>query len=113
MAEMNKHAWHRLHLVTCLAMVIVAIGFGLTSYFHVSPKTDIEAWPILATMSSRQDGAFFLVVIIDVLVAGMLIAGTAAFFERWLRNPSRARFRLQSLFPTSDQRVHASGPMLP
>lgn len=107
-AGSQPRRWYHLHVVTCIAVVVVAGSFGVMCSFANISETGslwtIESWPLSSSLPLRPskqvqgNGPFILVTFIEAVAFGVLLSGTATFCELWLRQVNRKRFRLQSLF---------------
>lgn len=91
-----KRRWFHFHFVTLLATVAVAAG--LAGIVATGPDAFIFQWPLApgtATQTLQTN-------IFDIVLAVLLTAGTATFFELWLRQRHLFRVRLQTIFGSSD-----------
>jgi hypothetical protein len=86
-----KRPWYRLHMLTCLVLVVIgytlidrevrrSVGFPISSLSYVSEK------------ANHQTLSWFL------LFCLLLITATVHVFELWLRSPNRLHLSLGSLF---------------
>lgn len=95
-----KRRWYHLHLVTCLAIAIVAADLGLLidSYDPTTMRFIPGWWPLTVITGPDTLAGDGTHMVVNLVVYVFLLAGTAVFFELWSRRSRRFEIRLETVF---------------